>query len=137
MNRRLDLAVLAGWTLLVWVGRVRNVVADDALAGWALTWRVAVSVAFTTAAIVLAVSLVRTPRLIAPPQSLSDRLGVGLAVIGIAWWLVRGTGILLADHSAGFKLVHTVLALVTVALSAAVLRASRRSDSPRPTLATS
>lgn len=137
MKRRLDLAVLAGWTLLVWVGRVRNVMADDALSGWGLTWRAGVSLAFAASGLLLAVSLLRSPRLSAPAHGFSDRFGVGLAVVGIIWWLVRGTGILLADHPAGFKLVHTVLALVTVATSCAVLWVSRHNDSHRSVLATS
>ena len=52
------------------------------------------------------------------------------AITGILWWLVRGVGTLAADFSVGFKIVHTVLALVTIGLGLLVLRASTLSFEP-------
>lgn len=107
---------LAGWTVFVWGQRITNVIADDDLAGFARTWRLVVAVGFTAAAIAGGV-LVLTRR----PQART--VLVGLAVVGSGWWLIRGAQTLFADFSVGFKVVHTVLALVTVALSALVWRA--------------
>lgn len=115
--RRKDRSVvlaLAGWTLLVWVGRLRNVVASD-FQGWDFGWRLGVALAFSVAGVLVAGSVLWRSASVRP-------LAAGLATVGSLWWLVRGTTILLADHDIGFKVVHTVLAVVTVGLSWLVLR---------------
>ena len=45
-------------------------------------------------------------------------------------WVVRDAGILLADHEAAFKVVHTVLAVVSIALAALAWREARRAAAP-------
>lgn len=135
MSRRIDLALLAAWTLLVWVGRLRNVAVDDDLSGWSFTWRLVVALGFTGVGLALAGLLLRH-RFSVSFESGPARLGVGLAVVGGAWWLVRGTGILLADHPLGFKVVHSVLALVTVLLSVNVWRTHQRGSVGQRPLAT-
>jgi heme A synthase len=72
--------------------------------------------------VLLAVSVSR-----AGAGQVAERLGVGLAVVGSGWWIVRDLGILLGDHSVGFKIVHTLLAAVTVILSLWVVWSVRRS----------
>ena len=42
-----------------------------------------------------------------------------------AFWGVRGFGMLFGDHDAGFKLVHTALALVSIALALRLHRLDR------------
>ena len=45
-----------------------------------------------------------------------------LALYGIVVWLLRGTDILLDDYDLGFKVVHTILAVVTIGLGVVVVR---------------
>ena len=111
---RVVLLALAGWTLLVWVGRIRNVVASE-FEGWAFGWRLGVAVVFTLSGVLLAATVLTR-------SSLARPVAGCLALVGAGWWLVRGTGILLAEYDVGFKVVHTVLATVTVGLSWLVLR---------------
>ena len=132
MSRRFDLAILAAWTVLVWVGRLRNVVVNDDLSGWSFIWRLLVALAFTGIGLVLG-SLLFRHRLTPASNSRPALLGAALAVVGSIWWLVRGTGILLATYPVGFKIVHTLLALVTVMLSMVVLRIHRSPEHPLAT----
>jgi hypothetical protein len=102
---------LGAWSIVVWVGRLRNIAADDGLdAGTAL-----LPLTFVVGgAIVIAAALRRSPAL--RPATLA------LAVWTIAVWLVRGTGILLADHDGGFKAVHMALAGISIGLAALAVR---------------
>lgn len=132
------LGLLIGWTLLVWVGRVRNVLAGDDLAGFAKTWRLGVALGFVAAGFVLAALVVGKVRGRGQsgPTSLARPSAVGsfaslLAIVGIAWWLIRGGGILLGDFDTSFKIVHSVLAVVTFGLSGLVLMATRSTAKER------
>ncbi|MEY2461406.1 MAG: hypothetical protein QOG30_3236, partial [Acidimicrobiaceae bacterium] len=49
-----------------------------------------------------------------------------LVVWTIAVWAIRTPQILVADHPVAFKVVHTVLALVSIALAALVQRDVQR-----------
>lgn len=114
--------VLGGWTLLLWSTRINNVLDDAGLEGWSRTWQLGISVLFVVVATVLVGSSLVRGNSIA--RMVSDRLGVVLAVFGSLWWLVRGINTLLADHGVGFKVVHTLLALGTIAISGWLLRGS-------------
>lgn len=105
-------AALAGWTVFVWGTRVRNIARDGGT-----TVSLLASVALVALAVVVAVSLVRggRPRWAVP----------ALAAATVVAWALRTPAILLADHAVGFKVVHTVLALVSVALAVAALQAGR------------
>ena len=131
-NQLIAIGLLVGWTFLVWIGRVRNVLADDDLAGFAKTWRLGVAIGFVAAGLVLAALVLSQVRKSGPagPASLARPSSVGnsaslLAIVGIAWWLIRGGGILFADFDTSFKIVHSVLALATFGLSGLVLMATR------------
>lgn len=114
---------LAAWTLVVWVGRVRNVIVDDELAGLDRAWRLALAVAFIVLATVVAAALVRFISLArASSYGVARRCAAALAWFGIVVWPIRALTILLDSYELGFKLVHTVLAVVTVGLGAMVLR---------------
>lgn len=105
----------ATWTLLVWGGRLRNIAADDGLDGAGLALRIALASVFVVAGAAVALLLWRTNRRPTP--------GVGavvrpLALFTTVVWLVRGGGIVLdSSHAAGFKVVHTVLAVVSIGLA--------------------
>ncbi len=115
-------SALAGWTVFVWINRVRNVFADDDLTGFGLAWRLAVAVWFVTVAglIVVGLLLGRTR----PAHRVGAQWATKiLAVAGSAWWSIRGGQILLGDWDVSFKVVHSVLALVTIGLSVMALLA--------------
>lgn len=94
---------LVAWTVLVWVTRIDNVVGDDELSTRGATWRIGVAVLFLVGAAAVLVS--------------RQRVLTAFASWTCGYWLVRGTQILLADHSLGFKVVHTVLMVVSIGLA--------------------
>ena len=120
---RLPLIVLVGWTIFLWVSRLRNVVRDDDLSGAGVAWRVAVVVVFVALAGAVIVAM-RTGR---PPLRETVTALVGWTV---AFWVVRGTGILLDDHDTSFKVVHTVLIVVWIGVAVWAGRAVLASPSP-------
>lgn len=112
-----ELALVA-WTLFSWGGRIRNVLADESLEGSGRLWRLGLAGGLTALALALLVALMLRPVTARPVRSLAATLaGVSSAV-----WIVRGIDIALGSHPPGFKVVHTVLAVVTVALSLLVAR---------------
>ena len=111
---------LVAWTVLVWTGRIRNVIGDGDLSPAGRISGLAVAAVFLGLA-GISVSVL-----------LGGRGGVGttrfVAVFclwTITFWAVRGTGILFADHDLGFKAVHSVLALVSIGLAVALHRLDR------------
>ena len=95
------LAVLVGWTVFLWVSRLRNVLGNDELSDAGVAWRVAVVVVFVALAALVAVE--------AGPWAIPL-----LVWWTVGFWLVRGGGILLDDHDLGFTLVHTALMVVSI-----------------------
>jgi len=114
--------MLAVWTLAIWGSRLRNAVADDELSGRELLQAVGIAAVFVGLAIVLGVGLWRRGAWTAPAL-------IVLVIAGVVRWTIRGPVILLSDDwDTGFKIVHTVLWLVTVALSAMAWREGRALD---------
>ncbi len=102
--------VLVGWSWFLWISRLRNVVSNDDLDSWGVSWRIGVVLAFVSLATVAFVS------------ERGDRSWKGRPLDVLIWWtvgywLVRGGGILLDDHDAGFKAVHTVLMAISIGLA--------------------
>lgn len=124
------IAALAAWTLFLWTTRIRNIVSDNELAGWAKTWRLGVSVTFVGVALVL-VSLLfsRSKDATLRRPDLTAALASALAIFGIGWWAIRLTQVLFDDHTAAFKIVHSVLGLGTIGFGALVLWATRPAES--------
>lgn len=112
------------WTVLVWAGRVRNVLADPALDGLRSA-PAALSLSFLVPACGLAVLLVPVAAGRASPRVVGGWRG---ALAGLTWWttgvwVVRAGDIaLFGDHPVGFVAVHLVLAVVSVALGWTALR---------------
>lgn len=104
------------WTIGIWGSRARNIVQDDelALAEQIRSFLVAgVLIAF---AVGVAITMVRKSTWHFPLLSL-------LVAGGIFRFSIRGTAILLSDEwDVAFKIVHTILWVVTVALSALAAR---------------
>lgn len=95
--------VLAGWTLLVWAGRIRNAVGGDEGAG----------------AVVLAASFVALAVAVLATRGRSGPVVLALAAWTAGVWVVRLVDIAaFSDRGAGFVAVHAVLAAVSVALAA-------------------
>lgn len=136
-------ATFAVWTLFVWGGRIRNVVTADDLTTAGRAWRLGLAAVFVVGAVIVLgtlwaargdVQVHRRPggsdRVVVPSSLL--RAVTALAVTTAIVWLVRGGGILLGEYDAGFKVVHTVLAVVSIALGAAAWRAVAPRSTGRP-----
>lgn len=103
---------LTGWTVFLWVSRLRNVVTNDELSDAGRNWRIAVVAIFVGLGIAATIGMFRRSLVL---------LRV-LVMWSIGYWIIRGGGILIGDWSAGFKIVHTVLMAVTLGLCAWVMR---------------
>lgn len=108
---RLPVFLLVGWTIFLWVSRLRNVFADDDLSTSGVVWRVLVVVVFVAFGGVVVAAL-RTGR---PPLRQTVQ---ALALWTILYWLVRGTAILVDDYEASFKVVHSALMAVSIGVAA-------------------
>jgi hypothetical protein len=129
MRRHRAAVALVAWTFLVWTTRIANIWRDADLDTGERWGRTLLALSFTLLAIAVAVALGR-------------RLGrTAVVAVGAlsAWtvtvWVVRGIGILAADHDLGFKVVHTVLALVSIVLAVLAWRETRREAARPPTTA--
>jgi hypothetical protein len=120
MRRHRAAAALVAWTFLVWTTRVANVWRDADLDTGERWGRMLLALSFTVLAIAAGVALWR--RL---AQATVVAVGA-LAAWTVAVWVVRGIGILAADHDLGFKVVHTVLAVMSIALAVLAWRETRR-----------
>lgn len=103
--------LLALWTLLTWGTRIRNAAQDD---------EAALAYAVPVLLVVIAVATLVQPR------RWTRLLGLTASLA----WLVRVPIILAADHGAGFKVVHTALAVITWVLAVLALRAEARRRAP-------
>ena len=99
--------LLAGWTVLIWIGRVRNIVHAHGAAAELLVPAVLVALGIATFA---------RPRQVGPL----------LALVTILVWVIRVPLVLVHDHSAAFVVVHLVLAAVSITLATLTLRRARR-----------
>lgn len=94
---------LAAWTLFTWGTRIRNAVGDHE----PIT-------AYIVPAVLIVIALAAIAR--------ARRWGPLLVVAATVAWLVRVPFILAGDYSVGFKVVHTMLAVVTWLLAAWTVR---------------
>jgi len=107
---------------VVWAGRLRNVLGEDELTAGARAWQILVAVVFLVAAALVAT----LPLGLWHRRPLgSTRLVSVFCLWTIVFWAVRGGGLLFAEHEAGFKVVHTMLALVSIGLAVLLQRADR------------
>jgi hypothetical protein len=111
---------LVAWTFLVWTTRIANVWRDADLDAGERWGRTLLALSFTVLAVAVVVTLGR--RLV---QATVVAVGA-LAGWTIAVWVVRGIGIIAADHDLGFKVVHTILAMVSIVLAVLAWREMRR-----------
>ena len=117
MRRRPLAVALVAWTFFVWTTRIANIWRDEALTTGEKWGRTGLAVSFTVLALAVVVTLWRQAR-----QASLVAVGA-LAGWSVVVWVVRDVRIVAADHGAGFKAVHTVLAVVSIALAAGLARA--------------
>ena len=126
MPGRLVLLAFAVWTVLIWAGRVDNVVGDPDLSTGGQVARLVLAVSFIVLGVVVGVLALRNRPL--------TREGRALVAVAVGWtiavWLVRGGQIVLGDHSAAFIAVHLVLAVLSTGLALATARVLRRPPLP-------
>jgi NADH:ubiquinone oxidoreductase subunit K len=98
------------WTLLIWTTRIRNILGNRGHS----TTELVVPLALTALAVAGLVDRRRGVR--------------ALAIVTVGVWAVRLPLVLAHHHPAGFKAVHAVLAVVSIALAVGAWRAT----APRP-----
>jgi hypothetical protein len=120
MRRRPFALALVAWTLFVWTTRIANIWRDEALDGGEKVGRTGLALSFTLLALAVVVTLWRRAE-----RAALVAVG-GLAAWSVVVWVVRDARIVAADHEVGFKVVHTVLAVVSIALAALAWLEARR-----------
>lgn len=123
LRRHPFVVALVAWTFFVWTTRIRNIWTDDALTTGEQWARTALAGSFTVLAVAVVVGLVRRAAWLRPAV-------LALAAWSVGVWVVRSVGIATADHDLGFVVVHLVLAIVSVALSALAVRTTARRPEP-------
>lgn len=119
--RRVPVLALTLWSIGVWGSRIRNILADD-LEGVDLVWRLGLAGLF----VVTALWVLRSMYVLWRDGAVDwwycvTGAALTLAAANIVVWPVRASQILMGDWSTGFKVVHTVLAAVSVVLGLLVV----------------
>ncbi len=107
-----------GWTMFVWIGRIRNALADADLTGTGRVVTLLMSVLFVVGAVVAGAALFRDRQAPSLRSSSALRLCVGILTgFTVAIWSVRLVSIVV-DHSddLAFVAVHAVLAALSIGL---------------------
>jgi len=125
MRGRWAVVALVAWTFFVWTTRIGNIWRDDDLETAGKVGRTALAMSFTLLALAVVGALWRRPSWLRPTV-------IALAVWTTGVWLVRDTSILVGDHDVAFKVVHTMLAVVSIGLSALALRQPTPDRTPEP-----
>jgi hypothetical protein len=113
--RHWSVAAFGAWSVFVWATRVRNIFRDEDLSsGEKAAWLVP-AVVFTAGGLLALVAWARGRDGFVRPLA-------AVAMVTILYWPVRLVLVLVGDEGAAFKAVHTVLAVVSVALAYAMGR---------------
>ena len=118
---------LVVWTLLVWSSRIRNIWTDDDLSTGGQLIRTSIAVLFLVFGALLA-GVVWRGRSGAAMSRSDQRVLLAAVVWTIGFWLVRGIGIIVDDHTTSFTLIHTALMIASIGLAVLALRALATSD---------
>ncbi len=120
MNRLVSfLWVFACLTLLAWTTRIYNLFEDNEVSNGERIWSLLVAAIFLSAAMAVIKILVGSWR---DRNIKNSRLIPAFCIWTVTFWIVRSVGILIADHEAGFKIVHVLLATGFILLSLIVNR---------------
>lgn len=132
--RVLPLLPLLAWTLVVWASRLRNVWTDDDLSTAGQVLRTGYAGAFLAFGVTLLVMLWR--RHPAPLGTAGRRVLAVFLAWTVVFWLIRGIGIIVDDHTTSFTVIHTVLMVISLGLAGwAATSLERRSISSSPAAA--
>ena len=130
----LPLIPLLIWTLFVWSSRIRNVWTDEDLSTGGQLLRTGSAIVFLAFGITLTAMLWR--RRPEPLDPLGQRVLVAFLAWTVAFWLIRGIGIIVDDHTTSFTVIHTILMIISIGLAAwAATTVERRSISSSPATA--
>ena len=106
-------------TLLAWTTRTYNLFEDNEVSNGERIWSLLVASIFLLAAMAVIKILVGSWR---DRNIKNSRLIPAFCIWTVTFWIVRSVGILIADHEAGFKIVHVLLATGFILLSLIVNR---------------
>jgi hypothetical protein len=114
--RHWSIPALGGWTVFVWLTRVRNLLKGNESAWWLIP-----AVFFLAGGVLCLLAWRRGSEAhVAPIRA--------FAALGSLYWLIRAVAMVAGDRTVGFKVVHVLLALMTVALSGAAVNHLHRSE---------
>jgi hypothetical protein len=116
LRRRWPILAFAAWSAYVWVTRISNAwgPSSDETTSAKVISTISAGVLLVGVIATMAILVRARVRAFVAAEVLVLRVFVGLTV---AVWAVRVPQILLdGDHNAGFKVVHTALAVISVAL---------------------
>ena len=103
--------VLVVWTIGIWGSRLRNALADNELVGAERVLDVGIAAIFVGLAVIVGLTRWKQHRFARPALEV-------LAALGVIRFSIRGPLILASSEwDVGFKVVHTILWIVTVVLS--------------------
>jgi hypothetical protein len=111
----------AGWTVFVWLTRVRNAAGDDTLSTAGRTVAILFAGAIVALALAAGIALVRGRPRWSPGAVALVRI---LAAMTVLTWAIRVPFLVVHDHSAAFVLVHAGLAVISIALAVLAVRES-------------
>jgi hypothetical protein len=113
-------APLVGWTLFVWVTRIRNIWTDADLSSAAQVGRTLWTGTFLVFAFATAARMWGERD--GETRTATVWLVVAFAGWSISFWIVRAVQIGYSGHEVSFKIVHAVLGVVSIALSVLAVR---------------
>jgi hypothetical protein len=120
--------VLAVWTLVLWTGRLGLAWGADGSTA-SKVWATVPVVLFVVLGVLALGVVLRSGNGVLSARDRTFALGVAVWTIG--YWVVRLPIIWFDGRSVGFKLVHTVLAVLSWTASWAAIRSLRTSRSVR------
>lgn len=129
MNRtgRAILIAFVAWTAFVWISRISNTLRSTTESTGGKVFSTVLSVIMLALALAVAVVLVQGRTAALAPASL--RVLQIAAIVTILVWVVRVPQIVFLDddptHGAGFKIVHAVLGVISIALALGLRLVSR------------
>jgi hypothetical protein len=128
------LAVFVAWTAYIWVSRIVNAWSSSTESTGGKVFSTVLSGVLLALALGGIVVLVRTWK--APLGVVAARFLEVFCGVTVAVWVVRAGQIAFSDREIGFKVVHVVLGLISIALAVAVWRVvapvARRRSTERP-----
>ena len=128
---RIILIAFVGWTAFVWISRISNTLRSTTESTGGKVFSTVLSILMLSLAAVVVMALVRGWSTAMPAASVT---GLRVAAITTAVvWAVRVPQIVFLDddptHGAPFKIVHSVLGLISVALAAGLWMVARNASS--------